>query len=194
MIKDIVVLHWKSLTPSDNNARRIAELSGAEVTVVSLAAARDVESIKQCVPRCIALIVHIETLVQIAAELDTAVHGLLELTALAAHVFIYGIGQTDHHALVLQVLSLGSLIGVERLPTTDSTFANGVARSPDYPFEERTVEETLVLSTVCHARERLRWFEWQTGLSSSASITADPTCSLWPAVSWGTWTPRSPRR
>ncbi len=121
LTKDIVVLNWKTPASSDNNARRIAESLGAEVTVLSWAAARDVESIKQRVPPCIALIVHIETLVQIAGEFET-VQGLLELTDLAAHVFIYGFGPTDRHASILQVLSLGSLTAVERLPAADMTF------------------------------------------------------------------------
>ena len=120
-MKDVVVLSWKTTTSSDNNARKMAEFMGAEVEAVSLAAARDVESIKQSVPPCTALIVHIETLAQIADELGTA-PGLLTLTDRAAHLFIYGLGSTDRHGPILQILSSGSLIGLETLPANEGTF------------------------------------------------------------------------
>jgi hypothetical protein len=121
-MKDVVILHWNTLTSPDHHARRIAEFLGAEVTVVSLAAAPNAGSLQQRVPRCTALIVHIETLVRVAAELDDGPQGLLELTALATHVFIYGFQPTHPHSLILQVLSLGSLTAVERLTTSEATF------------------------------------------------------------------------
>lgn len=119
---NVVILCWNTPTSSDNNARKIADLSGADVTVVSLPSARSIGEVRQAMPRCAALVVHIDTLAQMAEELDAGVNGLLVLNDLSAHVFIHGFGLTDGHSSILQTLSLGGLDGLTPLPPTEHMF------------------------------------------------------------------------
>jgi hypothetical protein len=122
-LTDIVtVLCWRTPSLSESNARRIATFMGAEVTVISVAGARDTESIRQLVPCCAALIVHVEVLVRMAESLDTGVNSLLSLFDLAPHVFVYGFEATGLYTQVLQTLSSGGLLGVKPLPAADIAF------------------------------------------------------------------------
>jgi hypothetical protein len=119
---NVVVLCWKTPAPSENNARKIAEFLGVEVTVVAAATAPDIASIRQLIPPCAALLIHADTLVRMAEVLATGVSGLLSLIDLAAHVFIHGFEPTDRHACVLRTLTSDRLLGVEPLPTADMNF------------------------------------------------------------------------
>ncbi len=94
---------------------------GAQVSVVSLATARDIDSAKQLVPPCAALILHIETLIRMAEALGTELSWLPCLIDAAPHVFLYGFEPTDRHASLLRALSSGGLLGLESLPN-ETTF------------------------------------------------------------------------
>lgn len=118
--KDVVVLSWKTVTSSDRNARKIAEFFGADVEAVCLTACD--ESIKRSVPACDALIVHIETLGRLAAELGSATAYVSTLTDSARHVFVYGCESTEHENSILEILSSGSLSAIEPLSATDAEF------------------------------------------------------------------------
>lgn len=119
---EVVVLCWQTPSFSDDNARRIAEFLGAEVAVVSVAAAHDIGSIRQIVSPGATLIVHTNTLAAMAETLETGVDGLFALIDLASHIFVYGCDSTDRHALILRKLSLDGLLGMKPLPTTDIAF------------------------------------------------------------------------
>lgn len=118
----VIVLCGKTPGPSDNNAKKIAEFLGAETTIVSVAQAHDIESIRQIVPPCVALIVHIDTLVGLVDALDLGVNGLLTLVDLSAHVFVYGYESKESYASILKILSLGGLAGLKPLLGTDLLF------------------------------------------------------------------------
>jgi hypothetical protein len=122
LTNSVVVLSGKTPAPSENNARKIAEFLGAEVTLVSVATACDIESVKQLVPPCTAVIVHADTLVEMAEVLGAGVNGLLALVDLAAHIFAYGFQATDRHASILTALSSGGLLRLEPLPKANSAF------------------------------------------------------------------------
>jgi hypothetical protein len=123
----VVVLCGETPTVSESNARKIAEFLGTKVTILSVRAIYEIETIREFVTPGTALIVHADTLVRIAEVLGTGVGGLLALMDLGAHVFIYGFESTDCHASILRTLSLGGLLGLEMLPAADATFevANG---------------------------------------------------------------------
>jgi len=122
LTKSVVVLSGKTPAPFENNARKIAEFLGAEVRLVSLATAGDIESVRQLVPPCAALIVHMDTLAEMADMLDAGVNGLLALIDLAAHIFVYGFESTDCHTSILTALSSDGLLGLEPLPMTNLSF------------------------------------------------------------------------
>ena len=145
--KDVVVLSWKTAIPSDRNAKKIAEFFGADVEAVCLTAC-DVESIKRSVPACDALIVHMETLGQIAAELGPATAHVSTLTDLARHVFVYGYESTEHHNSILKILSSGSLSAIEPLSADDAAF-RVVNTHPEWcgPFTG------LSVGTACRGRD-----------------------------------------
>ena len=118
----VVILCWKSPGDSENHARKIAEFLGAEVSVVPMDAVHDVESMRRILPRCAALIVHIDTLVQMSGALDFRANGVLALVDLAARVFVYGFESKDAHVSILRALSLGGLTGIATVPMTDARF------------------------------------------------------------------------
>lgn len=119
---NVIVLCWRTLSSSDDNARRIAEFLGAEVAVVSVAGARDMESLRQIISPGAAVIVHANTLAGMAETLETGVDGLCALFALASHIFVYGCDSTDRHASILRKLSSDGLVGLKPLPTTEIAF------------------------------------------------------------------------
>src|SRR5262245_56094895 len=102
MTGKVVILCWRTPSTPENNARKVAEFLGAEVVVVCLESA---ESIRQSITECTALIVHIDTLAQLAEALVNGIDGLPALIDSAKHVFIYGFTVSDAHASILRALS-----------------------------------------------------------------------------------------
>lgn len=122
LVDNVTILCWDKASPSENNAKKIAEFLGAEVTIVSLAGAREIGSLKRLVPSCAALITHMNTLVKMGDELKGAIDSLLAQGDVAPYVFVYGMNSTERHASVLRALSSGGLMGVQPVPTPESTF------------------------------------------------------------------------
>jgi hypothetical protein len=119
---NVVILCWKTPGFFEDNARKIVEFMGAQPQVVHLATPFDINSAKQLVPACAALILHVETLSRMAEALGPAFSWLPGLIDLASHVFVHGFDITDRHASVLQALSSGGLLGLEPL-VMNLTFA-----------------------------------------------------------------------
>jgi hypothetical protein len=119
----VVILCRETPGHSEMSAKKIAEFLGAEATIVSVAHARDAESIRRVVPRCPALIVHLDTLVALADEFEAGEQELLALTDLSAHVFVYGGKANERYDSILGVLSSGGLSGLQSLATTDLSFS-----------------------------------------------------------------------
>jgi hypothetical protein len=119
---NLVILRGGTAASSENHAMQIAEFLGIDTAFVSVEGVRDIESLRQLVPPCAGLIAHADTLARLAETLDARVNGLLTLSDLFPHLFIYGFEATDRHANVLRSLSSGTLLEVRPLPNTDTAF------------------------------------------------------------------------
>jgi hypothetical protein len=118
----VIVFCWETPMPSEDNARSIAEFMGADASVVSVATASSIDSIRRLVPPAAAVIVHADTLGRIAEVLDAGVDALLLLLESVAHILIYGFSAADCHAAILRTLSSGGLLKLEPLSATDTVF------------------------------------------------------------------------
>jgi hypothetical protein len=118
----VTVLCWGTPSLLESNARKIAAFTGGVATVVSVAGARDAESIRQLVQPCAGLIVHAEVLVQMAGSLDTGAGGLLCLFDLAPQVFVFGFAAATPCTQALHALSSAGLQGVMPLPASGNAF------------------------------------------------------------------------
>jgi len=118
----IVILCREKPKRSEMSAKKIAEFLGAETAIVSVADVRGTESFRNVVPACPALIVHLDTLATLADRFETKDEGLLALTELSPHVFVYGDELNDRHGSILKTLSLGGLVGWESLVAADLQF------------------------------------------------------------------------
>jgi len=120
-INSVIVLCRQAPSFSEINARKVAEFMGADAAVVSLTGEQDFDTIRDLVSGCAALIVHANTLAQIA----TAPRGIEELRTLigvAPHTFVYGFEASDRHSAILQSLSAQGLLRVEAHPNEDAMF------------------------------------------------------------------------
>ncbi len=120
--RNVIVLCWRTPSGGDDNARGIAEFLGAEVEVVSVASAPDIQSFSQSVSIGAILIVHANTLAAMAEAVETGIDGLLDVIDLASHVFVYGFESSESHAAILKKLSSGGLLGLKALPSSETTF------------------------------------------------------------------------
>jgi hypothetical protein len=119
---NVAILYWQNPTAHEINAERIARFLGADVSLTPVDGARHAKSIGQLLPSSAAVVVHINTLVQMAGALDTGIEGILELINLSHFIFIYGFGNTERHTSIIRNLSFGGLLGMEQAPTTDTSF------------------------------------------------------------------------
>jgi hypothetical protein len=119
---DVIVLCWRTPSICDDSARKIAEFLGAEVAVVPVASAHEIESIRQSVSHGANLIVHADTLAAMVDALATGIDGLLDFVDSASHVFVYGCDSSDRHAAILRKLSSGGLLGLKELPSPETAF------------------------------------------------------------------------
>src|SRR5258708_22071663 len=118
----LVILCHEKLLSSDTCAEKVANFLGADVMMVSVAQVRNAAAIKDVVPSCPALIVHLDTLAALADAFEAREQELLPLTDLSAKIFVYGSGSTERHAAVLKALSSGGLAGLRSLVKSEVFF------------------------------------------------------------------------
>jgi hypothetical protein len=121
--KSVAVLTGMAPKPSEANAQKITKFLGADVERVPVAALRSIESLREALPPCSAVIVHIDTLAELAESLNTGANGLLEIAHHSFHVFVYGCDPNKRYEPILKTLSAGTLVGFKELPTTDLSFS-----------------------------------------------------------------------
>ena len=118
------MLDWDRSSTSSRDAQKIAAFLGTEATHVHLTqeVLRDGAPVEKLVPRCICLIVDVETLAKAVDAMQTGVGGLRSLICSSEHLFIYGFRPTDRHAAILRVLSSDRLRGVRPVPDANVRF------------------------------------------------------------------------
>ncbi len=122
--RDVTVLCWQAPTRSDLCAQKIGEFLGVTATCVNLTASELTEAPPALpLPTCGCVVVHADTLVQLAMTLKNGINDLrVIIGGDREQVFVYGFRPTEAHAAVARALSSGGVDRVEALKATNGEF------------------------------------------------------------------------